>query len=143
MVAQFTLNPLLPEDVVAQGEPWEAALEASGRLGRRTAPTFKTFDFFDDETRIATSAKTLGTGAPTYRDRPGRIHGQLRRYLDQIATFDRDIKEDLDLTAEMIARRRLELAVPATADQGQRLQIQRKVAYAESLGIEMRVSFVK
>jgi len=129
--------------IVAQGEPWEAALDASGRLGRRTAPTFKTFDFFDDETKTATSAKTLDTGAPTYRDRPGRIHGQLRRYLDQIATFDWDKKTDFKLTSEMIARRRLELAVPATADQGQRLQIQRAVAYAESLGIEMKVSFVK
>lgn len=45
----------------SQGEPWEDLLQATGDLGQRSPPTFPTFDFFDEATGLATSAKTLDT----------------------------------------------------------------------------------
>ncbi|MGR3387857.1 MAG: endonuclease toxin domain-containing protein, partial [Paracoccus sp. (in: a-proteobacteria)] len=37
-----------------------------GGLGERTPDNFKTFDFFDEDRGLATSAKTLETRAPGY-----------------------------------------------------------------------------
>ncbi len=62
-----------------QGGPWEDHLERLGGLGERTPDNFKTFDFFDDDQGLATSAKTLDTRAPGYVDRPSRIYGALKR----------------------------------------------------------------
>jgi|TARA_Y100000588_G_scaffold351293_1_gene402991 hypothetical protein len=58
-----------------------------GGLGERTPDNFKTFDFFDEDRGLATSAKTLETRAPGYADRPSRIFGALKRYIDQIDKF--------------------------------------------------------
>lgn len=71
-----------------QGGPWEDHLERLGDLGERTPDSFKTFDFFDDDQGLATSAKTLDTRAPGHVDRPSRIYGALKRYIDQIDGFD-------------------------------------------------------
>nr|WP_298806169.1 hypothetical protein [uncultured Lentibacter sp.] len=71
-----------------QGGPWEDHLERLGGLGERTLDNFKTFDFFDEDRGLATSAKTLDTRAPGYVDRPSRIFGALKRYIDQIDHFE-------------------------------------------------------
>jgi hypothetical protein len=105
--------------------------------------TFKAFDFFDEATRTATSAKTLDTRALGYLDRPSRIYGQLRRYVDQIDWFDKDESGDIAFGAGDIDIRRLELAIPLDTTPEQVVQIQRAIDYAESLGIKMVVSFIK
>jgi hypothetical protein len=126
-----------------QGGPWEDLLEAAGGLGRRTPPTFKTFDFWDIDTRVATSAKTLDTQAFTYLDRPSRLYGQLKRYIDQIDRFDGDTKKNFGIEPDGVVGKRLELAVPAETTPEQIVQIQRAIEYAESLGIEMKVSAIR
>ncbi len=56
-----------------QGRRWQDRLKRLGGLGEPTPQTFKTFDFFDRNARIATSVKTLDTRAPGYVDRTSRI----------------------------------------------------------------------
>ncbi len=126
-----------------QGGPWKDLLEAAGGLGQRTASNFKTFDFWDIDTRVATSAKTLDTQSRSYLDRPSRINGQLRRYIDQINQFVRDRKGSSRIDPGQIVAKRLELAVPANTTPEQIVQIQRAIEYAESLGIEMKVRLVQ
>jgi len=126
-----------------QGGPWEDALEAAGGLGQRTPDSFKTFDFWDIDTRVATSAKTLDTQSRSYLDRPSRVNGQLRRYIDQIDRFARDKKRRRDVIPGLIKAKRLELAVPADTTPEQIIQIQRAIDYAESRGIEMTVSQIR
>ena len=120
----------------SQGEPWEDLLEASGDHGRRSPPTFQTFDFFDDATRLATSAKTLDTRAPIYADRPSRIFVRLRGYIDRIERFDEDRVGAFTIVPGQTARRRLELAVPFDTTPEQVIQIQRAIDYAAERGIE-------
>ena len=126
-----------------QGGPWEDALEAAGGLGQRTPDSFKTFDFWDIDTRIATSAKTLDTQALTYLDRPSRVYGRLKGYIDQIDRFDQDLVLNFSINSDLIKAKRLELSVPAGTTPEQVVQIQRAIEYAESLGIEMKVSLTR
>ena len=95
-----------------QGGPWEDLLERLGGLGERTPENFKTFDFWDRDAGIATSAKTLDTRAPGYVDRPSRIYGALKRYIDQIDRFDGDVVEEFPINPGEIDLKRLELAIP-------------------------------
>jgi len=44
-----------------QGMPWENYLAQQLPAGSRLPANFKTFDFWDPVTRVATSAKTLDT----------------------------------------------------------------------------------
>ena len=126
-----------------QGGPWEDHLERLGGLGERTPETFKTFDFFDRNARIATSAKTLDTRAPGYMDRPSRIYGVLKRYIDKIDRFDGDIVEEFQINPSEIDLKRLELAIPDGTTPEQFTQIQRAIDYAESLGIDVRVRQIR
>ncbi|WP_370400521.1 hypothetical protein [Sulfitobacter sp. JB4-11] len=122
-----------------QGGPWEDHLERMGGLGERTPDNFKTFDFWDRDARIATSAKTLDTRAPGYVDRPSRIYGALKRYIDQIDKFDGDTKRNITIRPEQVELIRLELAIPDDTTPEQFTQIQRAIDYAESLGIDVTV----
>lgn len=126
-----------------QGGPWEDHLELPGDLGERTPDNFKTFDFWDSDANVATSAKTLDTLALGYVDRPSRIYGQLRRYVDQVDRFDGDIVGKTDIQPGQIDLKRLELAVPNDTTPEQFTQIQRAIDYAESLGIDMEVSRIR
>lgn len=110
-----------------------------GGLGDRTPDNFKTFDFWDSDARIATSAKTLDTRAPGYVDRPSRLYGALKRYIDQIDSFEYDNKKGIEINADDITLKRLELAVPDGTTPEQFTQIQRAIDYAESLGIDVNV----
>ena len=122
---------------------WENALETLGRLGERLPPTFQTFDFFDRAGMIATSAKTLNTRAWGYVDRPSRIYGQLRRYIDQIDSFNGSSNYKSLVNPTTISGRRLELAVPRETSPEQITQIQRAIEYAQSRGIEVTVSLIE
>jgi SPP1 gp7 family putative phage head morphogenesis protein len=126
-----------------QGGPWEDALERMGHLGERLPPTFQTFDFFDRASMIATSAKTLDTRAWGYVTRPSRIYGQLRRYIDQIDSFNGSSNHQPLVNQTRISGRRLELAVPRETSPEQITQIQRAIEYAESRGIEVTVRFIE
>ena len=126
-----------------QGGPWEDALERTGGLGDRSPVNFKTFDFWDAEDRIATSAKTLDTRARGYVDRPSRIYGTLKRYIDQVRNFGGDRKEGVRILPHQIDERRLELAIPADTSPEQITQIQRAIDYADDLGIEVNVSRIR
>ena len=76
-------------------------------------------------------------------DRPSRIYGALKRYIDQIDRFDGDIKRDIEIRPEQIDQKRLELAIPDGTTPEQFTQIQRAIDYAESLGIDVEVSRVQ
>jgi hypothetical protein len=121
----------------------EDLLEATGDLGRRSPPTFPTFDFFDFDSGLATSAKTLDTRALTYTDRPSRIFGRLRDYIDRIERFEQARSGNFRIWPGQIERRQLELAVPFDTTPEQVIQFQRAIDYASERGIEANVRFVQ
>lgn len=84
-----------------QGHPWEAYLDRNDELGdwiERESRNYPTYDFYDRDTRTATSAKTLDTLAPSYLDRPSRIFGRLTGVIDQMNGFDNGRRQTYRLT---------------------------------------------
>ncbi|WP_026381139.1 endonuclease toxin domain-containing protein [Afifella pfennigii] len=128
--------------IKAQGIPWEDALEATGEFGRRLPANFKTIDFFEPATGMATSAKTLDTRALGYATHPTRVYGVVKRYVDEIARFRGNIVSTRHLTQGKIASRKIELAVPEDTAKDRVIQLRRALRYAEGLGVELRVSFI-
>ncbi|MEP2984631.1 MAG: hypothetical protein ABJP08_15320 [Roseibium sp.] len=112
-------------------------------MGERTPDNFKTFDFFDEDRGLATSAKTLETRAPGYADRPSRIFGALKRYIDQIDKFGGGVVGETDIRPNQIDLKRLELAIPDNTTPEQFTQIQGAIDYAESLGIDVNVRLIR
>lgn len=112
-------------------------------MGQRLPWSHKTFDFFDPKTRVATSAKTLDTQALSYLDRPSRIYGRIRGYIDEIAAFNGDKRFPGRVPEGGIRARRLDLAVPFDSTPEQVIQIQRAIEYAGERGIKATVRFIE
>ena len=126
-----------------QGHPWEDFLDSQGAYGKRLPPNFRTFDFFDEDTGVATGAKTLDTRAKGYIDRPTRIYARLRRYVDQIETFDSNPKRSESAMAQNLKRRVLELAVPRGTSSERITQIRRAGQYAADRDVSIITRFVE
>lgn len=79
----------------AQGAPWEAFLEGTSSLGRNLNEikrNFRTFDFFDQATGVATSAKTLNLSAESYQT-ASAVERRVRAMIDETLTFPGDGRE--------------------------------------------------
>lgn len=129
-----------------QGHPWEAYLDREDDLGdwiETQSRNYPTYDFYDQVERIATSAKTLDTLAPSYLDRPSRIFGRLTGVIDQMNGFDNGRRQTYKLTADMIDNKRLLLAVPRGTNPQQIIQIERAIEYAADNGVILQVRFVQ
>ncbi|MBZ8133385.1 hypothetical protein CLD20_08920 [Afifella sp. IM 167] len=126
-----------------QGIPWEDALEATGQFGQRLPQNFKTIDFYDPVTKTATSAKTLDTTAGGYARNPSRIFSAVKRYVDRTKSFDgrEGLRQGLEVSE--IQTKKIELAVPEGTTKEQIVQLRRAVRYAESQGVELKVSFIR
>jgi len=126
-----------------QGGPWENALDLAGGLGERLAQNFRVFDFWDEGSGLATSAKTLNTLAPAYTSQPSAVYYRLRRYLDAMVEFERDKKLGAKFKSADIKRLQMFLAVPVGTTDRQIVQILRAKDYAEALGIEFVVKMAE
>ncbi|XWN32883.1 MAG: minor capsid protein [Devosia sp.] len=129
-----------------QGASWERHLAERGGLGdwiEERARNFKTFDFFDRVTRVATSAKTLNTRAPGYARDPRRIFYTLKRYIKLAAEFDSRSVPKYRILPGQIERRRVVLAIPSGTTAEQMREINRARTYAESKWIELEVTIIE
>lgn len=130
-----------------QGMPWEDYVGQQMAVEARLPPNFKTFDFFDQSTRSAISAKTLDTTTASKISHPERIFTSLKRNIDAAANFEQYSSTGgpsrVRLTAERIASREVRVAVPTTTLPAQWEQIQKAIQYGESRGVIVTVTPVK
>ena len=129
-----------------QGGPFEAFLDRSDDLGdwiERSSRNYPTFDFFDREGGVATSAKTLNTNAVSYVDRPTRIFSRLTGVVDGMNAFENGGRRQYRLHSNMISETRLVLAVPQDANVDQIIQLQRAIEYADDNGVTLEMRFIR
>lgn len=129
--------------IVGQGMPWEDYLATKMPTGSRLPPNFKTFDFYDEATGIATSAKTLDTTTAAKIANPTQIYSSLKGNIDAVANFTEASLSRTTLTASDITARQLQLAVPAGTTSAQWTQINRAIEYGQSQGVKVIVTTVK
>ncbi|WP_208448953.1 hypothetical protein [Burkholderia ambifaria] len=127
-----------------QGLPWENYLETKMPTGSRLPPNFKTFDFFDDVTGTATSAKTLDTTLSTRISDPQRVYTSVKGNIDDILNYDKPrTLSGVTVDPATISSRELQLAVPSQTNAAQWEQISRAIQYGESRGVKVVVTTVK
>jgi len=100
---------------------------------------FKTFDFYDDATGLATSAKTLNTLTPLRIAEPDRIYSALKSHIDATVRFDNYELSSAILTRSIISSRELRVAVPQGTSFSQWQQIQRAIEYGKGLTSPVKV----
>jgi hypothetical protein len=129
--------------IQAQGLAFEDYAATQLPAGTRLPPNFKTFDFFDDATGVATSAKTLNTLAPGYSSNPASIYSSLTGYINDMRSFTSYTLQGTTVDAAAISAREMQLAVPAGTTAAQWAQITRAVNYANSLGMRVTVTVIR
>lgn len=130
--------------IQAQGLPWEDILEPSMPLGSRLPEGFPTFDFFDDVTGVAVSAKTLDTTTLAKYSNPSAVYSSIKGNIDSVARFSKPAsKGDKTVDPKKIAAREVHLAVPTSTTAAQWVQIKRAIDYGKQQGVTVKVTPVK
>lgn len=127
-----------------QGLPFENYLETKLPAGTRLPPNTGTFDFFDQSTGIATSAKTLDTMTGPKISDPSQIYSSLKSNVDAVVNFNgTNITGSAPLTPAMIVGKEVQVAVPQGTTPAQWAQINKAIDYANSHGVALRITVVK
>jgi filamentous hemagglutinin len=122
-----------------QGMPFENYVATKMPKGARLPKNFKTFDFYDQNTGIATSVKTLDTKTPARLARPEGIFSTLKRGIDKTVEFDGARLSNMNLKSDMISDRHVLVGVPETTGADQWTQLQRAVEYGAARGVQVKI----
>ena len=111
----------------------------------RIPPNTKTFDFYDAETGVATSAKTLDTTTAAKINNPSQVYYSLKGNIDAAANFTATKLpgSGTQLTYDMINTRELNVAIPANTTPAQWTQINKAIDYAKTKGVVLNITKVK
>lgn len=129
--------------IVGQGMPWEEYLATTLQAGSRLPPNFKTFDFYDQATGAATSAKTLDTATAARLANPTQVYTSLKGNIDAAASFPGYRLSGVNLTPDMVTSRTLQVAVPSSTTAAQWQQINAAIQYGASKGIDVKITVTK
>jgi hypothetical protein len=142
-VSQSSTGIQWGKDIAAQGMPWEDYLATKVAAESRLPPNFKTFDFFDRETGVASSAKTLDTTTAAKVANPSQVYTSLKSNVDAVADFERASLSTKTVSADQISQRVLEVAVPANTTSAQWDQIAKAIQYGQSRGVVVKITEIK
>jgi hypothetical protein len=126
-----------------QGMPFEDYLAQLLPSDARLPKNFKTFDFYDEATKIATSAKTLDTQTASKLTNPKKVYQSLKKSVDAAAGFKEYALSGKELFSEIITTRKLEVAIPKQTTSQQWGEITKAMTYAKHKGIDMTVTVIK
>ncbi|WP_241094269.1 hemagglutinin repeat-containing protein [Xanthomonas bonasiae] len=128
--------------IQGQGMPWEDYLVAQLPTDSRLPANFKTFDFFDENTGVAISAKTLDTTTVARIANPVQVYSSLKGNVDAAAGFTGYTLKGVTVSSGQITDRVLEVAVPKATTSAQWDQINRAVEYGKSKGVTVKITRV-
>ena len=120
----WTLNPFV------RGQRIEQA------LGHNLPSNFPVIDRFQNG--MATSIKSLDLGAPTYQS-TATLSRTLNGYIDKVASFQGRSWAGVNIRAQDISGRALDLAVPGRGSAAQQTIINQSVRYGASRGVTVNV----
>jgi acyl-[acyl carrier protein]--UDP-N-acetylglucosamine O-acyltransferase len=129
-------------DNYSTGMSWEEYLATKLTSSTRLSPGYRTFDFFDQSSGKAISAKTLNTNADGYVQNPVNIYYRIRGWVNDAANFTKSRVGSSVMQDEDIAAKEIQLAIPADASPVQLEQIARGAAYAGEQDVNLVVTEV-
>ena len=125
-----------------QGYAYENALASNLPARDRLPKNFKTFDFFDDFSREAVSAKTLDTTTDSRLSDPRTVFSPLRDSVDAARDFESYRRGPVRLVGGDIEERTVRVGVPLETNGEQWLQIMRAIEYAKEQGVRLKPEVV-
>ncbi len=128
--------------IQGQGMPWENYLSSQLPAGSRLPPNFKTFDFFDNASGVAISAKTLDTTTMAKIANPSQVYSSLKGNIDATVKFTEYSLGRTTLSSSQITARELQVAIPKGTTTAQWEQINRAVQYGQSKGVNVKITTV-
>ena len=127
--------------IQSQGLPFEDYLATSMPANARLPQNFKTFDFFDEQTGVATSAKTLDTTTAAKVADPSQVYSSLKGNVDAAANYNTAYTlSDITVKPANITSRVVEVAVPVGTTSEQWAQIQKAIDYAASKNVTLKIT---
>jgi hypothetical protein len=130
-----------------QGGAWEAVLKQSKYADATDlndlVPNHKTFDFFDDASGTAISAKTLNTTTDSVRETPSLVYSRLKGYVDETADYYPSPLQQNSIRPATIENRVIDLAIPEGTDSTTIGHIERAIDYAHSRGVNIILTVTK
>jgi filamentous hemagglutinin len=129
--------------IQAQGLPFETFLESRMAAGTRLPPGFKTLDYFDVETGLATSVKTLDTLTPAKLTDPRQVYSSIQGNIDDLVNFEKANIGIKFVDYSKITSRELQLAIPASTNPAQWSQIMRAIEYGRSQNVQIIITVIK
>ena len=129
--------------IQGQGMPWEDYLASQMSDGSRLPPNFKTFDFYDKATGVATSAKTLDTATPAKIADPSQVYYSLKGNIDTAVNFETTTLSGKTVNPADITARNLQVAVPANTTPAQWEQINKAIQYGQGQGVNVKITVVQ
>lgn len=126
-----------------QGLPWEDFLAKQLPAESRLPANFKTFDFYDELTKTAISAKTLDTTTVAKIANPSQVYSSLRNNIDDVVRFETYTLSGEVLNSGKIQARELQVAIPQGTTSAQWEQINRAILYGQSKGVNVKITTVK
>lgn len=129
--------------IQGQGLPWENYLASQMPASSRLPQNFKTFDFYDEATRTAISAKTLDTTTAAKIANPSQVYSSLKGNIDSAVNFDKYTLGAQTLNAGQITSREVQVAIPKATTSAQWAEINRASQYAESQGVKLKITVIE
>lgn len=129
--------------IKGQGMPYEDYVASQLPAETRLPPNFKTIDFFDRDTGVATSVKTLDTTTAAKVASPSQVYSSLKGNVDAVANFSGASLSGVEVKATDITARELNVAIPANTTSAQWTEINRAIQYGQSKGVTVKITVVK
>ncbi|WP_262271821.1 hemagglutinin repeat-containing protein [Microvirga yunnanensis] len=132
--------------ILDQGIPWEDYLAGQLPKESRLPANFKTFDFFDEASGVATSAKTLDTMTAAKLADPKQVYYSLKANIDDVLAYNKTNNLDrVSVNPDKIQLRELQVAVPQGTTAAQWEYIAKAISYAQtrSSSLVVKVTVVK
>lgn len=126
-------------DVMKRGLEYEnyVAESVPGRL----QPNHPTFDFFNRETRHATSVKSMDTQTAAKLANPKQIYQTMKRNIDKAVNYNG--KGVVQVRPEEILSRELRVGIPIETNPSQWQQIQRAIEYGRLNKVDVIIEALK
>ncbi len=129
--------------IKGQGLPYEDYVASTLPPETRLPANFRTFDFFDIETGVATSVKTLDTTTAAKVANPSQVYSSLKGNVDTAANFKVAALSGTVLKAAQINARELNVAIPANTTSAQWTEINKAIQYGQSKGVTVKITVIK
>ena len=143
-VDQATTGIQWGKGIQGQGIPFENYVASTLPPATRLPQNFKTFDFFNIETGVATSVKTLDTSTTAKISNPRQVYSSLKGNINAVANFNkRYTLNGKTLKPADIFKRELIVAVPESTTPAQWEQINNAIQYGKTQNVTVKITVVK